>query len=414
MGTRQTLIFLPLILSLSLLTCRQHSESETSTQNLTDRERDGLLGPVKAVLTDDVVLFEQKGQLFETQQASSVSFYDESGKRILQTPFRVNLPGGYATTAHDLLFDPRARNKEITEPISNNGGKWVKVYDEKGNAVERIRYDADGKLIEKGTISYEFDTRGNWIKRTLSKTGDRSAPTVSQPIEVSNRHIIYLDSSAKSSGVNPAKLLPEGAKQLKSPLPANEATISSGRSLFNQKCISCHGENGKAQTEFASVMNVKPEDLTSPNVRALTEGEIFSVIGSGSGSSGMPAFKGRISDEALWQIALYVKQLSTSQATGSQTDITASSPSTSSRPSAPAPVVVERRYQLKGKVVLVEPQLKQVTIEHEEIQGYMGAMTMPFPLKDEKMLEKLKKDDRIQATLIVDSNGWRLVNVVIK
>lgn len=57
---------------------------------------------------------------------------------------------------------------------------------------------------------------------------------------------------------------------------------------------------------------------------------------------------------------------------------------------------------------------QQVTIEHEEIQGYMEAMTMPFPLKDTKVLDKLKKDDRIQATLVVDRNGWWLEKVIIK
>lgn len=55
-----------------------------------------------------------------------------------------------------------------------------------------------------------------------------------------------------------------------------------------------------------------------------------------------------------------------------------------------------------------------MVIEHEEIKGYMEAMAMPFPLLDEKMLGKLKKDDRIQATLVVGVGYWRLENVVIK
>jgi Cu/Ag efflux protein CusF len=157
-------------------------------------------------------------------------------------------------------------------------------------------------------------------------------------------------------------------------------------------------------------MTIKPGDLTGPRASAMTEGEIFSIINNGTGPSGMPAFKGRVSDEVLWQIALYVKQLSRSQANNQNTVIAASS----TPPAQKAPAAAEQRYQLKGKVVSINRESQEVLIEHEEIPNYMGAMTMPFPLKDEKILGKLKKDDLIQATLVVDRNGWRLEHVVIK
>ena len=65
-------------------------------------------------------------------------------------------------------------------------------------------------------------------------------------------------------------------------------------------------------------------------------------------------------------------------------------------------------------MVGVERELRQVTVEHEEIKGYMGAMTMHFPLNDEKTLSRIKKDDRIEATLVIGEGKWELKNVVIK
>ncbi|MGH9766271.1 MAG: copper-binding protein, partial [Blastocatellia bacterium] len=118
-----------------------------------------------------------------------------------------------------------------------------------------------------------------------------------------------------------------------------------------------------------------------------------------------------VSDEALWQIALYARQLSRNQSVSGQNIIASSSPKPAQRPSSPQP---EQRYQLKGKVISVERELRQVTVEHEEIKGYMGAMTMPFPLNDEKALGRIKKDDRIEATLVVGSGKWELEKVVIK
>ena len=60
-----------------------------------------------------------------------------------------------------------------------------------------------------------------------------------------------------------------------------------------------------------------------------------------------------------------------------------------------------RRYDLQGQVVSVDLQQRQVLIAHKEIRGYMGAMTMPFTLKEGWAYKKLRAGDYIQATLVV-------------
>lgn len=40
-----------------------------------------------------------------------------------------------------------------------------------------------------------------------------------------------------------------------------------------------------------------------------------------------------------------------------------------------------KRYPLKGKVVAVDRTKKTATIAHDEVEGYMPAMTMDFPIK---------------------------------
>jgi len=67
----------------------------------------------------------------------------------------------------------------------------------------------------------------------------------------------------------------------------------------------------------------------------------------------------------------------------------------------------EKRYDLKGKVVVVEPDKHLVTVSHEEIEGFMPAMTMPFTVISESDLQILAPDDQIIATLVVDgSHSW--------
>jgi len=73
----------------------------------------------------------------------------------------------------------------------------------------------------------------------------------------------------------------------------------------------------------------------------------------------------------------------------------------------------ERRYDLKGKVVAVDRAKGEVTIDHEEIVGYMPAMTMPYTLRDEDALKVVDAGDRVQATLVVTDDGYWLENPFI-
>jgi mono/diheme cytochrome c family protein len=100
---------------------------------------------------------------------------------------------------------------------------------------------------------------------------------------------------------------PASAKKLKNPLQATEENINAGKTLYASKCATCHGEDGKAKTNVAEAMKVKPADLTTLHER--TDGEIYWVITNGIPKSGMPALKTKVSNEDRWKITLYVKHL---------------------------------------------------------------------------------------------------------
>src|SRR3954465_13033757 len=66
------------------------------------------------------------------------------------------------------------------------------------------------------------------------------------------------------------------------------------------------------------------------------------------------------------------------------------------------------RYDLKGKVIAVDRAKGEVTVEHEDIKGYMPGMTMPFPLRDADALKTVEVGDRVQATLVVTDDAFWL------
>jgi len=73
----------------------------------------------------------------------------------------------------------------------------------------------------------------------------------------------------------------------------------------------------------------------------------------------------------------------------------------------------ERRYDLKGKVVAVEPEKHLVTISHEDIKGYMPGMTMPFTVRNEADLQIIAPNDEITATLVIDGKRSWLEDLII-
>ena len=54
---------------------------------------------------------------------------------------------------------------------------------------------------------------------------------------------------------------------------------------------------------------------------------------------------------------------------------------------------------LRGKVEAITPQTKSITVNHEAIEGWMGAMSMPYGVGDESALTKVKVGDQITANV---------------
>ncbi|HEY8536897.1 MAG TPA: SCO family protein [Vicinamibacterales bacterium] len=66
-----------------------------------------------------------------------------------------------------------------------------------------------------------------------------------------------------------------------------------------------------------------------------------------------------------------------------------------------------RQYTVIGQVITVQPSPPRLTIKHEDIEGFMPAMTMPFEVRDAALLERTKAGDLVRATLNVQGvEAW--------
>lgn len=81
------------------------------------------------------------------------------------------------------------------------------------------------------------------------------------------------------------------------------------------------------------------------------------------------------------------------------------------------PAASAKRYPITGQVLAVDIGERKVTIAHQDIPGFMPAMTMPFVVleKDQAILKAIAPGDRITATLVVpDSRYWIEEIVVVR
>lgn len=60
-----------------------------------------------------------------------------------------------------------------------------------------------------------------------------------------------------------------------------------------------------------------------------------------------------------------------------------------------------RSYQLQGQVLVVKPESNEILVKHDDIPGFMPAMTMPYTVKDPALLKDRAPGDLISATLTV-------------
>lgn len=108
-----------------------------------------------------------------------------------------------------------------------------------------------------------------------------------------------------------------GGKKEKNPLPATQENIDAGRHVFGYYCVSCHGRDGQnTGVPFVAGMSPPIPSLASTEVQSYTDGQLKWIIDNGIFPSGMPASKGTLGDDEVWQMIQYIRHLPPSGSLG--------------------------------------------------------------------------------------------------
>ena len=72
----------------------------------------------------------------------------------------------------------------------------------------------------------------------------------------------------------------------------------------------------------------------------------------------------------------------------------------------------KKSYVFKGKVEAINEKGKTLTVNGENVEGWMAAMTMAYEVDDPEVLKKVKVGDQITATVYDDDTVLHKVQVV--
>jgi thiosulfate dehydrogenase len=132
-------------------------------------------------------------------------------------------------------------------------------------------------------------------------------------------------------------------------VPADEANMIVGAKVYKEQCAVCHALPGEPQSAAALGMFPKPPQLfRGIGVTDDDAWETYWKVENGIRMSGMPAFKGQLTEKQIWQVSVLVKnadKISDSVrkelAAGSSTPMSMAMPDTPSTP-APAPTPAKK------------------------------------------------------------------------
>jgi len=72
-------------------------------------------------------------------------------------------------------------------------------------------------------------------------------------------------------------------------------------------------------------------------------------------------------------------------------------PKTQPAPAAPAASADKKEHVFRGKVEKVDPRAKTLTVDGENVEGWMSAMTMTYSADKPDVYDKVKAGDQITA-----------------
>lgn len=96
---------------------------------------------------------------------------------------------------------------------------------------------------------------------------------------------------------------------LKTSLQPDEPTLTAGATVYVAHCLICHGGSDGSPSSIARGLAPDPPMFSKEGVEDDPEGNIYWKVAHGIRFTGMPSFRGALSETQLWQVSLFLKHM---------------------------------------------------------------------------------------------------------
>jgi mono/diheme cytochrome c family protein len=98
-------------------------------------------------------------------------------------------------------------------------------------------------------------------------------------------------------------------RSLKNPRALTDETMSEARGHWTEHCAICHGLDGRGDVTVGRSMSPPAPNMNDPATQQKTDGELYYIISQGVRMTGMPAWEGEDSPEAIWDLVSFIRHL---------------------------------------------------------------------------------------------------------
>ncbi len=84
--------------------------------------------------------------------------------------------------------------------------------------------------------------------------------------------------------------------------------VSAGADIFKTDCSTCHGESGHGDGPAGQMLDPRPANLVALSKIAVDD-FLFWKISIGVDGTAMPAWKGILTDQQIWQVIAFIRTL---------------------------------------------------------------------------------------------------------
>jgi mono/diheme cytochrome c family protein len=107
---------------------------------------------------------------------------------------------------------------------------------------------------------------------------------------------------------------PTPAASATNPVKPTAESQAKAKGLYQIDCAMCHGDNGNGQSDIAKSMSLTMTDFSDPKTLAVTpDGQLFGIIRNGKDKM-PPEAAGRANDNMVWNLIIYIRNMSKVQA----------------------------------------------------------------------------------------------------